>query len=206
MGPYSTSINPLSPTFFFFVIWIWCILHYSVTYRYLEFPVPWICYIFIGIVTDIGENWYRKKVLEPVPEKFGTEKSTGMGKKYWYRLEFWVPSHSEDSSSSWSSGSSWSSTMWLLEGGWWTFLINLDHSWSSFWKVVDHHWCDFLKVVDELSDLFPICRRNENFSSASPTDDHAWGETRILYFLSEENGMIQRKQTNYISMSKDSPH
>ena len=24
MGPYSTSINPLSPTFFFFVIWIWC--------------------------------------------------------------------------------------------------------------------------------------------------------------------------------------
>ena len=29
--------------------------------------------------TGIGQIWYRKKVSEPVSEKFGTEKSTGIG-------------------------------------------------------------------------------------------------------------------------------
>ena len=29
--------------------------------------------------TDIGQIWYRKKVLEPVSEKIGAEKSTGIG-------------------------------------------------------------------------------------------------------------------------------
>ena len=29
--------------------------------------------------TDICEIWYRKKVSEPVSEKIGTEKSTGIG-------------------------------------------------------------------------------------------------------------------------------
>jgi len=29
--------------------------------------------------TGIGQIWYRKKVLEPVSEKIGTEKSTGIG-------------------------------------------------------------------------------------------------------------------------------
>ena len=42
----------------------------SVTYRYREFPVPEICHFFGGIGTGIGKNWYRKKVVEPVSEKF----------------------------------------------------------------------------------------------------------------------------------------
>ena len=50
--------------------------HQSVTYRYREFPVPGIFFFFGGIGTGIGKNWYRKKVSEPVSEKFGT------GKKY----------------------------------------------------------------------------------------------------------------------------
>jgi len=29
--------------------------------------------------TGIGQIWYRKKVSEPVSEKFGTEKNTGIG-------------------------------------------------------------------------------------------------------------------------------
>ena len=34
----------------------------------------------------IGEIWYRKKVSEPVSEKFGTGKSLGTGiGKIWYR-------------------------------------------------------------------------------------------------------------------------
>ena len=46
----------------------------SVTYRYREFPVPGIFYFFGGIGTGIGKHWYRKKVSEPVSEKFGTGK------------------------------------------------------------------------------------------------------------------------------------
>ena len=42
------------------------------TYRYREFPVPGIFHFFGGIGTGIGKNWYRKKVSEPVPEKFDT--------------------------------------------------------------------------------------------------------------------------------------
>ena len=50
-------------------------------YRYREF------FIFSGgIRTCIGKIWYRKKDSEPVPEKFGTEKSTGIGiENIWYR-------------------------------------------------------------------------------------------------------------------------
>ena len=48
--------------------------HQSVTYRYREFPVPGIFNFFGGIGTGIGTNWYRKKVSEPVSEKFGTGK------------------------------------------------------------------------------------------------------------------------------------
>ena len=41
----------------------------SVTNRYREFPVPRIL-IFVGdIGTGIGNNFYRKKVLEPASEK-----------------------------------------------------------------------------------------------------------------------------------------
>ena len=46
----------------------------SVTYRYRTFPVPGIYHFFGGIGTDIATNWYRKKVSEPVSEKFGTGK------------------------------------------------------------------------------------------------------------------------------------
>ena len=59
----------------------------SVTYRYREFLVPGIFHFFGGIGTGIGTNWYRKKILEPVSGKFGTEKkspdqkSTGIGIK-----------------------------------------------------------------------------------------------------------------------------
>ena len=71
-------------------------LHQSVTYRYREFSVSGIFHFFCGI----GKNWYRKKVSEPVSEKFGTgkksrnryrknlvpEKGLGTGTgKYWYR-------------------------------------------------------------------------------------------------------------------------
>ena len=36
--------------------------------------------------TGIGKIWYRKKVTEPISEKFGTKKSTGFGiKNIWYR-------------------------------------------------------------------------------------------------------------------------
>ena len=36
--------------------------------------------------TGIGKIWYRKKVSEPVSEKFGTGKSTGIGiENIWYR-------------------------------------------------------------------------------------------------------------------------
>ena len=53
----------------------------SVTYRYREF------FIFVGgIGTGIGKNWYRKKVSEPVSEKFGT------GKKYRYRYRKYLVS------------------------------------------------------------------------------------------------------------------
>ena len=48
----------------------------SVTYRYREFPVPVFFYFFGGIATGIGKNWYRKKVSEPVSEKFGTGKKS----------------------------------------------------------------------------------------------------------------------------------
>ena len=48
----------------------------SVTYRYREFPVPGIFHFFGGIGTGIGKNWYRKKVSEPVSEKFGTGKKS----------------------------------------------------------------------------------------------------------------------------------
>ena len=51
----------------------------SVTYRYREFPVPGFFHFFVGIGTGIGKYWYRKKVSEPVSEKFGTEKSLGTG-------------------------------------------------------------------------------------------------------------------------------
>ena len=58
----------------------------SVTYRYREFPVPGIFHFFGGIGTGIGKYWYRKKVSEPVSEKFGTGKSLGTGiGKIWYR-------------------------------------------------------------------------------------------------------------------------
>ena len=56
------------------------------TYRYWEFPVPGIFHFFGGIGTGIGKYWYRKKVSEPVSEKFGTGKSLGTGiGKIWYR-------------------------------------------------------------------------------------------------------------------------
>ena len=70
--------------------------HQSVTYQYREFPVPGFFHFFGGI----GTNCYRKKVSEPVSEKFGTgkksqnryrknlvpEKSLGTGiGRIWYR-------------------------------------------------------------------------------------------------------------------------
>ena len=53
-------------------------------------PVLGIVNFFGGIGTGIGKNWYRKKVSEPVSEKFGTGKKY----RYRYRLKFWVPSYS----------------------------------------------------------------------------------------------------------------
>ena len=41
-----------------------------------EVPVPGIFNFFGGIGTGIGKNWYRKKVSEPVSEKFGTGKKS----------------------------------------------------------------------------------------------------------------------------------
>ena len=58
----------------------------SVTYRYREFPVPGIFHFFGGIGTGIGKYWCRKKVSEPVSEKFGT------GKKYRYRYRKYLVS------------------------------------------------------------------------------------------------------------------
>ena len=57
---------------------------------------------FGGIGTSIGKNWYRKKVSEPVSEKFGTGKSIGTSiekiryqKKYRYRYrKYFVPEKS----------------------------------------------------------------------------------------------------------------
>ena len=48
----------------------------SSTYWYREFPVSRIFHIFGGIGTGIKKNWYRKKVSEPVSEKFGTGKKS----------------------------------------------------------------------------------------------------------------------------------
>ena len=69
-------------------------------------PEPGIFHISGGI----GKIWYRKKVSEPVSVKFGIGKKSrkylvpkkelvsvakifGTGKRYRYRLKFWVPSH-----------------------------------------------------------------------------------------------------------------
>ena len=46
-----------------------------------DVPVPGIprtgnFQFFGGIGTGIGTNWFRKKVSEPVPKKFGTEKKS----------------------------------------------------------------------------------------------------------------------------------
>ena len=41
-----------------------------------DIPVPGIFHFFGGIGTGIATNWYRKKVLEPVSEKFGTGKKS----------------------------------------------------------------------------------------------------------------------------------
>ena len=65
-----------------------------------DVPVPGIFHFVGGIGTGIATNWYRKKVSEPVSEKFGTGKKsrnryrknlvpgkslgTGIG-KIWYR-------------------------------------------------------------------------------------------------------------------------
>ena len=32
MGPYSNSITPFSPAFFFFIVWIWYKMHVSLNY------------------------------------------------------------------------------------------------------------------------------------------------------------------------------
>ena len=59
--------------------------HQSVTYRYREFPVLGFFLFFSGIGTGTF-YWYRKKVSEPVSEKFGTEKSTGISiENIWHR-------------------------------------------------------------------------------------------------------------------------
>ena len=42
----------------------------------VEVTVPEIFHFFGGIGTGIGKNWYRKKVLEPVSENFGTGKKS----------------------------------------------------------------------------------------------------------------------------------
>ena len=70
-----------------------------------DVPVPGIFHFFGGIGTGIGKYWYRKKVSEPVSEKFGTgkksrnryrknlvpEKSTGIGiENIWYRKKLSV--------------------------------------------------------------------------------------------------------------------
>ena len=44
------------------------------SYRYREFVI-----FSGGIGTNIGKNWYQKKVSEPVSEKFGTRKNIGTG-------------------------------------------------------------------------------------------------------------------------------
>ena len=41
-----------------------------------DVPVPGIFHFFGGIGTGIGTNWYRKKVSEPVSEKFSTGKKS----------------------------------------------------------------------------------------------------------------------------------
>ena len=41
-----------------------------------DVPVPGISHFFGGIGTGIGKNWYRKKVPEPVSEKFGPGKKS----------------------------------------------------------------------------------------------------------------------------------
>ena len=62
-----------------------------------DVPVPGIpgtgnFSFFGGIGTGIGKYWYRKKVSEPVSEKFGTEKSLGTGiGKIWYRKKVSEP-------------------------------------------------------------------------------------------------------------------
>ena len=54
-----------------------------------DVPVPGIFHIFGGIGTGIGNYWYRKKVSEPVSEKFGTGKSLGTGnEKIWNRKKY----------------------------------------------------------------------------------------------------------------------
>ena len=53
-----------------------------------DVPVPGIFHFFGGI----GKKWYRKKVSEPVSEKFGTGKSPGTGiGKIWYRKKVSEP-------------------------------------------------------------------------------------------------------------------
>ena len=67
-------------------------------YRYREFLR------FLVVLVWVSEKIGIKKSLGIESEKFGTEKSTGIGignvwyqKKYRYRfhLKFWVPSHSD---------------------------------------------------------------------------------------------------------------
>ena len=53
-----------------------------------DVPVPGIFLFFSGIGTGIGKKWYRKKVSEPVSEKFGTKKSTGYRKKVSVSVSF----------------------------------------------------------------------------------------------------------------------
>ena len=79
-------------------------------------PVLGISHIFGGIRIHTGKIWYQKKFSEPVLVKIGAGKVSGsvsenFGTKkkvlvlvsdylvpkkyrYWYRLKFWVPSHS----------------------------------------------------------------------------------------------------------------
>ena len=69
----ASNCAPASKVYFFLT----CLdVPQSVTYRYREFPVPGIFHFFGGIGTGIGKNWYRKKVSEPVSEKFGTGKKS----------------------------------------------------------------------------------------------------------------------------------
>ena len=48
-----------------------------------------------SLTTNIGKNWYRKSLKTDIGQIW-YQKSTciGIGKKYQYRLKFWVPSHS----------------------------------------------------------------------------------------------------------------